>query len=154
MCGTVKARKRDLDGNPIGCQSDNPILDTQLYDVKFPNGEVTPLTANAIAQAMYAQCDVDGNEYLLLKCFVDVQKDHTAISLDDQRAVHNGCEYMHCTTLGWHICCQWKDSADQCSHSWSCSQSGSCSCGLMITGFIFMMTSTGVKLVSLPPFLA
>ncbi len=28
MRGTVKARKQDLDGNPIGCQSDNPILDT------------------------------------------------------------------------------------------------------------------------------
>ncbi len=63
MHGTVKARKRDLDGNPIGCQSDNPILDTQLYDVEFPDGEVTPLTANAIAQAMYTQCDIDRNEY-------------------------------------------------------------------------------------------
>ncbi len=82
MHGTVKARKRDPDGNPIGCQSDNPILDNQLYDVKFPDGEVTPLTANVIAQAMYAQCDVDRNEYLLLDSFVDLQEDHTTISLD------------------------------------------------------------------------
>ncbi len=67
MCGTMKARKQDLDGNPIGCQSNNPILDTRLYDVEFPNGEVIPLTANAIAQAMYAQCDVDRNKYLLLQ---------------------------------------------------------------------------------------
>ncbi len=63
MQGTVKPRKRDLDGNPIGCQSDKPILDTRLYDVEFPDGEVAPLTANAIAQAMYTQCNVDGNEY-------------------------------------------------------------------------------------------
>ncbi len=28
MQGTVKARKQDLDGNPISCQSDSPILDT------------------------------------------------------------------------------------------------------------------------------
>ncbi len=62
MGGIAKAHKQDLDGNPIGCRSDNPILDTWLYDVEFPNGEVTPLTANAIAQAMYAQCDIDGNE--------------------------------------------------------------------------------------------
>ncbi len=52
MRGTVRVHKRDLDGNPIGCRSDNPILDTHLYDVEFPDGEVTPLTANAIAQAM------------------------------------------------------------------------------------------------------
>ncbi len=28
MHGTVKSCKQDLDGNPIGCRSDNPILDT------------------------------------------------------------------------------------------------------------------------------
>ncbi len=39
---------------------------------------------------MYAWCDVIGNEYLLLECFVDIQKDPTAISLDEQKAVHNG----------------------------------------------------------------
>ncbi len=74
MHGTVKVHKRDLDGNPIGCQLDNPILGTWLYDIEFPDGEVAPLTANAIAQAMYAQCDVDRNEYLLLECFVDIKK--------------------------------------------------------------------------------
>ncbi len=26
VCGTVRARKQDLDGNPIGCQSENPIM--------------------------------------------------------------------------------------------------------------------------------
>ncbi len=74
MCSTVKASKRDLDGNPIGCQSVNPVLDTCMYDVKIPDGEVTPLTANAIVQAMYAKCNVDGNEYLLLESFVDVRR--------------------------------------------------------------------------------
>ncbi len=103
MRGTVKSCKRDLDGNPIGCQSDIPILDTQMYDAEFPDGEVTPLTANAIAQAIYAQCDVENNEYLLLDSFVDVQKDHTAISLDKQKSIHNGREYMHRTTLGQHV---------------------------------------------------
>ncbi len=83
----------------------------QLYNVEFPNGKTTPLFSNAIAQAMYTQCDVDENEYLLLKCFVDVQKEHTAISLDLQKAVHNCQEYMHSTTLGWHVCCQWKDGS-------------------------------------------
>ncbi len=111
MHGTVKACKQDLDGNPIGCQSDNPILDTHLYDMEFPDGKVAPLTTNMMAKAMYAQCDVDGNEYLLLECFIDIQKDTTAISLDNQRAKHNGREYLQCNTLGWHVCCQWKDGS-------------------------------------------
>ncbi len=52
----------------------NPILDTRLYDVDFLDSKVTPLTANAIAQAMYAQCNKDQNEYLIFECFVYVQK--------------------------------------------------------------------------------
>ncbi len=64
-----------------------------------------------IAQAMLTQCDVNGNKYLLLECFVDVKKDSTAISLDEQKAIHNGKKYSHCTTLGWHICCQWNDGS-------------------------------------------
>ncbi len=109
MCGMVKARKWDLDGNPIGRWSDNPILDMRLYDMEFLDGEVTLLTANMIAQAMYAQCDINDNEYLLLECFVDIQKDPTSISLDNQKAVQNNQEYLHCTTLGWHVCCQWME---------------------------------------------
>ncbi len=62
----------------------------RLYDTEVLDGEVTPLAANMIAQAMYAQCNINRNEYLLLKCFVDIQKDPTAISLDKQKATHNG----------------------------------------------------------------
>ncbi len=74
MYGTIKARKWDLDGKPIGCLSDNPILDTCLYDVEFLDGGVMLLSANMIAQAMYAQYDIDGSEYFLLECFLDIQK--------------------------------------------------------------------------------
>ncbi len=62
------------------------------------------LAANAGLQAMYAQYNVNGNEYLLLECFVDVQKDNTAIGLDEKKSVHDGQEY-----IGLHVCCQWKD---------------------------------------------
>ncbi len=95
--GTEKVHKQDHYGNPIGCWSHNPILDTRLYDIGFLDGEVSLQTANAIAQAMYAQCNMDGNKYLLLDCFVDVQKDPTAISQEEQNAINNGREYL------WHL---------------------------------------------------
>ncbi len=88
-CGTLKPCKQDHDGNMIGYQLDNLILDMSLYDLEFPDGEVISLTANTIAQAMYAQCNIDGNDYLLLECFVDIQEDSTAISLAEQKGVHN-----------------------------------------------------------------
>ncbi len=52
----------------------------------FPDGEVMLLTANLIMQPMYAQCDVDRNKHILLECFIDIQKDSTAKSLDEQKA--------------------------------------------------------------------
>jgi hypothetical protein len=64
--GRVKSRKRDADGNPIGRADANPILDTREYIVEFENGDEAELNANLIAEAMYAQCDPDGNQYVLL----------------------------------------------------------------------------------------
>ena len=60
--GIVTKRARDNDGNVIGRAHDNPILDTRRYVVAFDNGEEAELSANAIAQSMYAQCDPEGNQ--------------------------------------------------------------------------------------------
>jgi hypothetical protein len=37
VIGTVVTRKKDCDGNPIGKSNSNPILDTRLYQVIFPD---------------------------------------------------------------------------------------------------------------------
>ena len=50
--GIVRKRKRDVDGNPMGRENQNPILDTRLYEVEFPDGRTEELAANAIALAM------------------------------------------------------------------------------------------------------
>ncbi len=63
--GTVIGRKRDAQGNPIGNANTNPILDSRVYHVKFEGGNMCELTANAIAESMYALCDADGNKYIL-----------------------------------------------------------------------------------------
>ena len=105
--GRVTGRKRDADGNPMGRSDPNPILDTRVYEVKFDDGDVTALTANMIAQAMFAQCDSDGNQYMLLDQLVDHRKTKAAISVADQ-IVHrsSGRTYQRRTTAGWQICCQ------------------------------------------------
>ncbi len=56
-------------------------------------------SAYALAQAMHAQSNMDGIKYLLFDCFVDTQKVPIAINLDEQKAVHNGKEYLQFTTL-------------------------------------------------------
>ena len=46
-------------------------------------GEITEFAANIIAESMYAQCNVDGNEYLLLEAFINHRKNGSALSVKD-----------------------------------------------------------------------
>ncbi len=71
MKGHVTSRNRDKDSNPVGLANANPILNTHEYMFTFNGGDETLLNANLIAEAMYAQCDPDGNQYVLLDSIVD-----------------------------------------------------------------------------------
>ena len=50
--GHVICWKCDTDGNLIGRSNKNSILDTHLYEVQFPGGEMTELTANIIRESI------------------------------------------------------------------------------------------------------
>ena len=114
--GRVATRKRDNAGNPIGLANANPILDTRSYIVHFDDGDQTELTANMIAESLYSQCDPDGHEYVLLDEIVDHRRTDSAIKLADQKVVRaNGRTYLRRSTIGWQLCCQWKDG----STSWT-----------------------------------
>jgi hypothetical protein len=113
--GCVTTWKRDADGNPKGRANENPILDTREYTVIFKDGDVTELTVNLIAESMYAQCDPDGNQYVLLDSIIDHRCLDTALRLSDQTVVHsNNRTYAKHNTIGWQLCCQWRDG----SSSW------------------------------------
>jgi hypothetical protein len=74
----VIGRKLDADGNPIGRYNPNPILDTTVHEVQFPDGTVQEYAANVLAEALYAQNDDDGNHWLLLKSIIAHEKDSSA----------------------------------------------------------------------------
>jgi hypothetical protein len=71
--------KEDADGNPIGLANAKPILDTHEYVTEIDDGDETELNVNLIAEAMYAQCDPNGNRYVLLDSIVDHRHPDTAI---------------------------------------------------------------------------
>jgi hypothetical protein len=85
--GHVTSRKRDTDGNPVRLANANPILDTREYTFTFNNGDETILNANLIAEAMYAQCNPDGNHYVLLDSIIDHRQLDTALRHPDQKVV-------------------------------------------------------------------
>ena len=65
--GSVRLRKRDVEGNAIGRGNTNPILDTQTYKVEFEYGSMRTYSANVTEESMYAQCDEEGKKYLLFR---------------------------------------------------------------------------------------
>ncbi len=83
----VTARKRDRDGNPVGLANANPILDTREYTFTFNDGDETVMSANLIAEAMYAQCDPHGNQYVLLDSIIDHKRLDSAIRPLGQKVV-------------------------------------------------------------------
>jgi len=114
--GRVAVHKRDRDGNPIGLANPNPIFDTRSYMANFDDGDQTELTTNMIVESLYSQCDPDGHEYVLLDEIVDHRCTDLAIKLADQKVVRaNGRTYLRRSTIGWQLCCQWKDG----STSWT-----------------------------------
>ena len=53
-------------------------------------GEMIELTANFIAESMYARCDVDGKEDLSSEAFIEHRKNGSALSVEDQMIVIKG----------------------------------------------------------------
>ncbi|KAI2509582.1 Reverse transcriptase (RNA-dependent DNA polymerase) [Fragilaria crotonensis] len=111
MSGKVRGRKRSLDGNVIGKANKNPILDTRTYEVEFADGQYAEVSANIIAQNMYAMCDSEGNQYLLLAGIVGHRKDDSALDRADMHIKHGSNQQLKKTTRGWKLCVEWKDGS-------------------------------------------
>ena len=90
VSGTVKSTVKDFEGQSIGKADKNPILDTRVYNVEFSDGATAELGANIIAECVYAQCDIEGNQYRLIDHIVDHRKDNKAVCKDNQDVTLNG----------------------------------------------------------------
>lgn len=53
----------DAKGQVIGQWNENKLLNTLVYDVEFPDGNVKKYEANVIAENVLNQCDIDGHYY-------------------------------------------------------------------------------------------
>ena len=58
---------------------------------------------------MYAQCDDEGQQYLLFGSILAHKTDGHALSVMDQDVGVCGRSSKHKTTKGWHLCVQWED---------------------------------------------
>ena len=110
----VIGRAKDSDGAIIGSYDDNPFLNTLVYNVQFPDGEVKEYAANVIAENMYSQVDTDGYRYQLLDSIVDHRKNGRALDQEDMYiTTKKGHRRMRETTAGWDLLVQWRNGSQE-----------------------------------------
>lgn len=111
---TVKRRAVDADGIPLGQphNTDNPLLDTRLYEVEYEDGETEILAANVLAENILAQVDEQGYQHLMIDEIMDHRTDPSAIpkSKGTYQTKFGATRKVH-TTRGWELYVQWKDGS-------------------------------------------
>jgi len=110
--GKVMKRLKDHRGNPIGTANDNPLLHTRMYEVEFVDGHKQAMSANLIAENLYASVDEEGRRHLLLNSICGFRKRAGAITEADAFVTSsNGVKRRRETTKGCEVQCEWKDGS-------------------------------------------
>ena len=110
ILGRVKNRKRDHDGRLIGTTNPNPILNTAVYNVETPDGNIHEYTVNIIAENLYDQTDDDGYDYRLLYEIIGHRKTEDAIEkANGYYTTKSGTERRVITTKGWDLQVRWEN---------------------------------------------
>ena len=73
---------------------------------------VTELTANTIAESMYAMCDENGDHILLFDAIVDHRKNDNAMARSEKKFVDSRRkqQYKRSTNV-WEVCVIWNNGS-------------------------------------------
>ena len=112
--GKVVRRATGPDGKVTDTYNDNPILNTVLYDVEFPDGQVREYAANVIAENILTQVNSDGFTLTMMKGIVDYKMDPAvAIPKDEKYLItKSGRRQLRKTTSGWKLLVAWADDSE------------------------------------------
>jgi hypothetical protein len=90
--------------------NNNPILNTRLYKVEYPDGHRAALSANIIPEKLLSQVDQDGHRALLLGAIIGHHTDGSEVQ-EGKATIKsaNGVKGQIETTVGWEVQLEWKD---------------------------------------------
>ncbi len=96
----------------LGISNKNPVLDTCIHEVTFPDGHSVKYLANTIAKCLYSQVDSEGNQYIPLDEIIDWKRTSNAVEDSDLLQIsHNGNLHHRRTTKWYYLCVRWKDGS-------------------------------------------
>jgi hypothetical protein len=110
----VTQRALGPDGRTAGPYDDNPMLNSIIYEVEFPDGQVKEYAVNVITENMLTQVDYDGYSTTILKPIIDYRKDKAvAVPKADQYVyTSSGKKRLRKTTVRWSLLIQWADGSE------------------------------------------
>ena len=110
----VLRRSVDQDGKFIGQLHKNPLFNTLIYDIEFPNGDVRKYAANIIAVNLLAQVDPEGYHTNVLEEILDHKRNGTAVPMSGKYfKTKQGIQTQRKTTMGWALQIKWKNGSKQ-----------------------------------------
>ena len=113
--GKVTKRAVGPDGTVTGSYDNNPYLNSMIYEVEFPDGQIKEYAANIIAENMLiTQVDSDGYSITMMEGIIDYKKDDAVtVSKSDMYVVtQQGQKRMRKTTQGWKLLVKWANGSE------------------------------------------
>ena len=98
---TIKYRKRTSDGLLVDTENPNPILDTHVYEVEFPDENSNEYSANIILENLYEKVDNNGRTAPILQGIsADRSNDKAIQKCNEWTLLPNGARKRKVTTDG------------------------------------------------------
>ena len=112
--GKVTRRTLGPDGQVAGTYDDNPFLNTIIYEVEFPDGQVKDYAANVIAENMLTQVDYNGFTLTMMDGIIDCERDDAVVipKSDAYVVTRRGRKRHRRTTVGWKLLVKWSDGSE------------------------------------------
>ncbi|MCP4459790.1 MAG: hypothetical protein GY816_17465, partial [Cytophagales bacterium] len=89
-------------------------MNTDEYEVEFPDGLVREYGENLIAESVYSQVDIDGKHQKILEGIIDYDKVTGAADKSDKYIfTQKGNKRLRNSTKGWKLLVAWKDGSEQ-----------------------------------------
>ena len=92
------------DGTLKGTASDQPILDTRIYEVEFGDGPYADYCANVLIENLYAHIDDNGASHDIIKGITNHRSSDQAIQPSEGTYTTSyGTKRRVITTKGWDV---------------------------------------------------
>ena len=114
IVGGVTKRALGPDRTVVGTYDENPCLNTMIYEVEFPNGQLKEYAANIIAENMLTQVDSDGYSLTMMEAITDYRKDDAVAvpKIDKYLTTTSGQKRLRKATVGWLLLVKWADGSE------------------------------------------